>query len=300
MIKVIHNDTWLTFAQLSTKLDTEIQLRLRAEEFKIHEELMDSLRKICKEERRALERMKMESRMMRKELDRIQKRTPSLVTSQLKIVRGCPEIERSAETPNSTDAETVVSSVAPSSFDLKEISNAVESLDVTSESGFWSAESISTDDCTLPTTNTLPAKIESLQCRGENKGITNHPGRHTNRLAYTFRDDDETEGNQKLSYMEQRAQIRMLQAKKLCDTIEQLRQRRQQLMYPNLKKVTTNFGSESRKPEIKEDNAHPVIFRGNRKLTRVRFTMVAPKRSKYKPGRRVSKLCGNHLKTVDQ
>ena len=293
MIKIIHNDTWLTFAQLSAKLDTEIQLRLRAEEFKKHEELMDSLRKICKEERRALERMKRESRMMRKELDRIQKRTPSLSTSQLNVMKSSPEIERIAETPNCTDAETIASSVAPSSFDLKEINNAVESLDVTSESGFWSAESVSTDDCTLQTTNNLPFKNESLQCRGDNMGIINHPGRHTNRLAYTFRDDDETGGNQKLSYMEQRAQMRMLKAKKLCDTIEQLRQRRQQLMYPNLKKTMTNFGSESMKPEIKEDNVHPVIFRGSRKLTR------QPKRSKYKPGRRVSKLCGNHLKTTD-
>ena len=73
----------MTFAQLSAKLDTEVQLKLRAEEFKIHEELMDSLRKICTEERRALARMKRESRMMRKELDRIQKRTPSLVSQPI-------------------------------------------------------------------------------------------------------------------------------------------------------------------------------------------------------------------------
>ena len=296
MIKIIHNDTWVTFAQLSAKLDTEVQLKLRAEEFKIHEELMDSLRKICTEERRALERMKRESRMMRKELDRIQKRTPSLVSKQLKFVRGCPEIASSAKTPNSADAETVISSIAPSSFDLKEISNAVETLDETSESGFWSSESVSTDDCTLPTTNTLPVKNELLQRRGDNMGIRNHPGRHTNRLAYTFRDDDETGGNQKPTYAEQRSQIRMLKAKKLCDTIEQLRQKRKKLMYPNFKTAPTNLESEPRKPETKEDNVYPVIFRGTRKLT----IHVQPKRPKYKPGRRVSKLCGNHLKRSDQ
>ena len=58
MIKVIHNDNWLTFAQISAKLDTEVKLRLRTEEFKLHEQLMDKLKKICVEEQRALERMK--------------------------------------------------------------------------------------------------------------------------------------------------------------------------------------------------------------------------------------------------
>ena len=242
MIKVIHNDNWLTFAQLSAKLDTEVKLRLRDEEFKIREQLMDKLRKICLEERRALERMKRESKLIRMGLEQIQKRTPSLLRNKAHIIRPLLPLEKditdtSVKPEDLTDVGSITTSTS-SPFELKDMKDAMENVEEDEESGFWTADTVSTDDYTLPSTASLPLCSSSLQYRYDSMGINNNPGRHTNRFAYVFTDDLSMEANHKPTYADQRSQIRMRKAGRLCDTIEQLKLRREQVMYPNLKKTT--------------------------------------------------------------
>ena len=267
---------------------------------------MDKLKKICVEERRALERMKRDFKIMRMELERIQKITPSLLKSKAHIIRPPLTLEKdvkSAQPGHLSDIDDRTTTTVSSSLDM------AENIDDDCESGFWTGESTFTDDCTLPSTASLPLYNGSSQYRHDIMGINNNPGRHTNRFAYVFTDESFQERNHKPTYADQKAQVRMRKAERLCESIEQLRLKREQLMYPKISKSVTKSSVSKTIPKITlnptsdqtiQEKVEENISISKPQPSGMRKPKVQIKIQNYNPQRRVSKLCGIHLKPATE
>ncbi len=69
---------WFTLALISSRLDAKMKLQFKDAESKEEVELTKKLRKLCIEEKKMLERFDQHSKFLKKEIFRIQRRTPSV------------------------------------------------------------------------------------------------------------------------------------------------------------------------------------------------------------------------------